>query len=374
MKIALVHDQLHEFGGAERVFLLLKKIFPKSDVYTALYTPSQLDKHAPNWREWTLKASWVQKIPWISRLISPLRFLDPWIWESFDFSAYDVVISSSGGHMCKGILTRPQTLHISYVHHQPRYLYYYATAMSWQKYWPIRIYGHLINHFLRMWDYIGSQRPDILIANSIETQKRIKKFYRRESIVIYPPVAMPKGVDYMQDIHKDSYYITLSRLVEAKNIKLLIDAALKGNFKLKIVGTGKDGDYLKSIASKNIEFLGRVDDSQFSDLYAHAKAFLNAGVDEEFGIAPAEAMSYGVPVIAYGSAGLLETVIDGHNGFLYSDLIVESLLGAIEKLESLSTKDYILMRKHAHEESKKYSEERFEKEIKNLMKDKVKAS
>src|SRR3989344_1027958 len=209
MKIALVHDQLHEFGGAERVFLTIKKIFPEAHVFTAYYTPSQLDKFAPSWREWNLKASFAQHIPFISRFASPLRFLDPWIWESFDFKGYDVVISSSGGHMCKGITTRPETVHIAYIHHQPRYLYYYATAMDWQRYLPIKIYGYFINHFLRLWDFVGSQRPDILVANSEETKKRIKKFYRRESVAIYPPVVIPNENRKMFKKSKQSYFVTL---------------------------------------------------------------------------------------------------------------------------------------------------------------------
>ena len=358
MKIALVHDQLHEFGGAERVFLNLKKIFPEADVFTAYHTPSQLDKFAPDWKSWKLISSWVQKIPFISRLASPLRFLDPWIWESFDLSAYDLVISSSGGHMCKGIITRPETMHISYIHHQPRYLYYYQTAMNWQRFLPVKIYGYLINHFLRLWDYVGSQRPNFLIANSEETKRRIKKFYRRDATVIYPPVQISKEMLSFNPKPK-TYYVTLSRLVGSKHIDLLIEAAKKEKFKLQIIGTGKDEEYLKTIADEHIEFLGRVEDDKLYDIYSKAKAFLNGAVDEEFGIAQIEAMSYGLPVIAFASGGHLETVKDGVNGYLFDELSVGSLLLAIDKLERLPKDEYLKICKNSQVEAEKYSEDKF---------------
>lgn len=368
MKIALVHDQLHEFGGAERVFLLLKKIFPQSDVFTAYFTKSQLDKYASDWKSWNIKASFAQKIPYISRLSSPLRFLDPWIWESFDFKDYDLVISSSGGHMCKGIITRPETTHISYVHHQPRYLYYYATAMNWQKYLPVKIYGHFINHFLRLWDFVGSQRPDVLIANSYETARRIKKLYRRDATVVYPPVDMPSESDRLEESQSRDYYVTISRLVGSKHIDLMIRMAKKMKVMLKIAGTGKDGQYLKSISNEYVEFLGYVPDDKLEDLYSRAKAFVNAAVDEEFGISPIEAMSFGVPVIAFSAGGLKETVIDSKNGYLYDQLSEDSLIKAIKKLEKLTKSEYEMMRKSAKEESKKYSEAVFQKNILSLVK------
>ena len=191
MKVALVHDQLQEFGGAERVLVALKKIFPQSDVYTSFYNPETLAVQQKHFKNWKIITSWADKLPLLKKIYSPLRFITPWIWESFDFSQYDLVISSSGSYMSKGIITRPETLHISYLHHQPRYLYYYETAIEWQKYLPFKIYGNFINHDLRLWDFLSSQRVDYFIANSEETKKRIQKFYRRDASVIYPPVNIP---------------------------------------------------------------------------------------------------------------------------------------------------------------------------------------
>ena len=188
MKVALVHDQLREFGGAERVLVSLKKIFPQADIYTTTFDLNSLGIHKNLIKDWKVNVSWFGKIPLLNRFYSPFRFLTPLIWESFDFSGYDLVISSSGSWMSKGIKTKKPTVHISYIHHPPRYLYGYETAIEWQKYFFIKIYGYIINHFLRIWDFISTQRADFLIANSEETKRRIEKFYRRDSTVIYPPV------------------------------------------------------------------------------------------------------------------------------------------------------------------------------------------
>jgi len=362
MKIAIVHDQLREFGGAERVLVSLKELFPQADVYTSTFSLSSLGNHADLVKKWDIYSSWFGKIPLINKLYSPLRFLTPLIWESFDFSKYDLVISSTGSWMCKGIKTKKPTLHISYIHHPPRYLYGYETAVEWQKHLLIRIYGTIINHFLRIWDWKASHRPDYLIANSIETQKRIEKFYRRDSKVIYPPVHIPStAIDYR--LKTNDYYVTVSRLARAKHIDLLIKAANKAKFKLKIVGTGRNMEYLKSIAGTTVTFLGNLTDSELTQTYQGAKAFLFASVDEEFGIAPVEAMSYGLPVIAYASGGLIETVKEGINGYLFGKQTVEALNEKINKLDSLSQTEYIQMRKEARKESEKYTEEIFKKKV-----------
>lgn len=367
MKIALVHDQLQEFGGAERVLVALKEIFPEADVYTSFYTPSRLGVHAKYIQRWNVKTSWADRIGIIKRLYSPLRFITPLIWESFDFKGYDLVISSSGGYMCKGIITRPETKHICYMHHQPRYLYYYETAIEWQKYWPIKIYGHLINHKLRMWDFLSAARVDYFIANSEETKKRINKFYRRDSKVIYPPVAIPESITITDKIPEDSYYLTVSRLARAKHIDILIRAANKEKFNLKIVGRGRDIDYLKSLAGPTVEILDSVSDEELPQLYSNAKAFLFASVDEEFGIAPNEAMGHGVPVIAYASGGIPETVIDRQRGFLYHDLNEDSLIEQVKKMEKLSSKEYMGMRLACREASEQFSFAIFKKNILNFV-------
>lgn len=374
MRIALVHDQLQEFGGAERVLIALHEIFPNAPVYTAFLNQTTAKKNIRDFSRWKIITSWAAKIPFIGKLYSPLRFLAPAIWESFDFSEFDVVVSSSGWYMCKGIKIRStgsgpsaHPLHISYIHHPPRYLYGYETAVEWQKYWPVKIYATIVNFFLRRWDYLSSQRPDVLIANSEETKKRIKKLYNRDSTVIYPPVSIPSKASIKYQVSSIGYYVTVSRLGKAKHIDLLIQSANINKFNLKIVGKGRDLKFLKSIAGDTVEFVSDADDQKRDELIAHAKAFLFASVDEEFGIAPVEAMGFGTPVIAYDSGGLKETVTQEANGFLFKELNPQSLYEEIKKLESLSEEKYLEMRRSARKESEKYSFDRFKKEILSLI-------
>lgn len=383
MKVALVHDQLNEFGGAERVLASLKKIFPQADIYTSTYNPQGFGPQRDIFKKWNIQVSWFGKIPIIKNLYSPFRFLTPAIWESFDFSKYDLVISSSGSWMCKGIITRPKAvhplddkypLHISYIHHPPRYLYGYETAIEWQKYLLVKIYGNIVNHFLRVWDFEASQRPDYLIANSEETKRRIQKFYRRDATVIYPPVNIPSS-SVIQSLRSsrfarddNNYYITVSRLARAKHIDILIKAANKEKFKLKVVGSGRDAEYLKSLAGGTVEFLGNISDKELAKLYKSANAFLFSAVDEEFGIAPVEAMAYGLPVIAYRSGGIPETVKDGINGYLFNELAEDSLIKKIHDLENLPKEKYSEMRLSARKTAENFSEENFKKNILQFVK------
>lgn len=366
MKVAIVHDQLNEFGGAERVLVSLKQIYPKADVYTTTYNPYSLGVHRSLIKNWKVNVSWFGKIPIIKNLYSPFRFLTPYIWESFNFDDYDLVISSSGSWMSKGVKTNKPTIHISYIHHPPRYLYGYETAIEWQKYFIVRIYAYIVNHFLRIWDFESSQRPDYIIANSKETQKRIEKFYRRNSTVVYPPVSIPKTINY--SLSTNRYFITVSRLAKAKHIDVLIKAANKKKFNLKVIGSGRDERYLRSISGPTVEFLDNISDKEFSKIFENARAFLFASKDEEFGIAPVEAMGYGLPVIAYRSGGVPEYIEDGANGFLFDELNEDSLLDKFAKLNRLSTKQYLKMKKLARKTAEKFSEKNFKKSIDDFVK------
>lgn len=373
MKVALVHDQLREFGGAERVLVSLKKIFPQADVYTTTFDLNSLGSHKKLAKDWKVNLSWFGKIPFLNKFYSPFRFLTPLIWESFDFSKYDLVISSSGSWMSKGIKTSKPTVHISYIHHPPRYLYGYETAIEWQKYFLIKIYGYIVNHFLRIWDFTSTQRVDYLIANSVETKKRIKKFYRRDSTVIYPPVNIPDKLANSQTRKINNCYITVSRLARAKHIDVLIKAANQSKFKLKIVGSGRDEERLKQMAGPTVEFLGNLTDEELKKNYTNAKAFLFASRDEEFGIAAVEAMGYSLPVIAYRSGGLPEYVIDNKNGYLFDKLDESSLTKKVNELTSLSKEKYLEMKKEARKTAEQFSEENFKKNILNFIKSKIHA-
>ena len=350
MKVALVHDYLNEFGGAERVLLALSEIWPEAVIYTAFYRKRSAAYE--RFKDKKIITSWAQNVPWFStKLYSPLRFLAPKIWSSFDFSQYDLVISSSSWYITKGFNE------ICYCHTPPRWLYGYQTASNWQKYWPVRVYGLIIGHLLRHYDYHQAQKVKYFIANSEEVKRRIWKFYRRKSVVIYPPVDLSKPIK----TKKLNYYLIVSRLVGGKGIELGIEAAKKLNFKLKIIGSGS----LIIKPQKNIELLGQVNDEELAKLYAGAKAFLALSKDEDFGITPVEAMSCGCPVIAFKGGGYKETVIEGKTGLFFKEYNIKSLTHALQKFEKMKFR-----REDCVEQVEKFSKARFKQEIREFVESK----
>lgn len=361
MKIALVHDYLNEFGGAERVLSALSEIYPQAPIYTAFYK-----KGSPAWERFKdkdVRVSWAHHLPFFaSKLHSPLRFLASLIWGSFDFSKFDVIIGSSSWYVTKGFKKGKRTIEICYCHTPPRWLYGYKTSIELQKYWPVRIYAAVVGHFMRMYDFISAQKVNYFIANSKNVAERIKKFYRRDSIVIYPPVELPKT----GEVKKGNYYLVTSRIVGGKGLDLAVKAAVKLGIKLKIAGkpAGYYLEYKKltQLAKKNVEFLGYVTDEELAKLYKGAKAFLALATDEDFGITPVEAQLSGTPVIAFRGGGYKESVIEGKTGIFFDEPTVESLIGAIRKFEKtrLSPEDCI-------SQAKKFSKERFERQIREFI-------
>lgn len=381
MKIALVHDFLKEYGGAERVLETLHEIWPEAPVYTSFVDWKGLGPHAQRIKKWKIKESWVGKNWFVKKFHSPLRFLAPKVWESFDFSGYNAVITSSGWYISRGIIVQKPTVHICYLHHPPRHLYGYQTAVEWQKYFPVRVYAHIVNHFLRMYDFEASQRVDYFIANSIETQRRITKFYRRDSVVIYPPVEiknqnqmLKRTVLFFQKgqslIDSKNYFLSVCRLARAKHVDLIIDVCQKLDLPLVIVGKGREEEYLKSKVKgqrSKVKFLGEVPDEDLPILYKNAKALIFASKDEEFGIVPVEAMGQGTPVVAYKSGGLKETVVEGKTGVFFEELTVESLMKAIKRFDHLT-----ILSSDCIAQARKFSKERFKKEIKEFVERAVK--
>lgn len=374
MKIALVHDFLKEYGGAERVLEALHDIWPDAPVYTSFVDWKGLGPHAERLKSWKITQSWISRVPCVPSMISPLRFLAPFVWGSFDFSGFDVVISSSSWFMTKGISVQKPTVHICYLHTPPRYLYGYQTARDWQKYWPVRVYGMIVNHWLRLYDVESSQRVDYFIANSEETKRRITKFYRRDSVVIYPPVnvASADTVHYGVTLPA-KYYLVVSRLARAKHIDIAIKACQKLNVPLIVVGKGADEIRLQQIAnslprrpagkSSIVRFEGEVPDEELPLLYQHAKALLFPAEDEEFGIVPVEAMGYGIPVVAYKSGGVVETVIDGKTGMFFDELTEESLIHAMKKCSNMKT----ITKEACVKRAKSFSLEVFEKKMRDVL-------
>ena len=375
MRVALVHDYLNEFGGAERVLEVLAEMYPEAPIYTAFYRP---EGEAYKWfKQRTIIHSWAQSIPgFATKLHSPLRFLAPLIWESFDLSEFDVVISSASWYITKGVITRPETLHICYCHTPPRYLYGYDTSINWQRYWPVRIYAGIVNKFLRQYDFLAAQRVDEFVANSKNVQERIKKFYRREAIVVYPPAELAIS-GLRREISKSlvasresrEYYLVISRLVGGKGLSMAVEAVNQLKIPLKVVGVGggysREEKRLKAMAGPSVEFLGFVADDKLTELYSGAKAFLALAKDEDFGLTPVEAMLCGTPVIAYNGGGYRETVVEGKTGIKFDEYSVEGLMRAIKKLQATSYKPQDMIN-HAQ----KFSKERFVREMGKLVEEK----
>ncbi len=371
MKVALAHDYLREYGGAERVLEALHEIFPEAPVFTVFYNPKGLGENGKRFTSWDIRTSWFQKFPFANRLLSPFRIFGPMMFESFDLERFDLVISSSSAtHLAKAVLTKPETLHISYIHTPPRFLYGYVTSFNYKKHWWTRVGGEIINHFMRIYDFEVSQRPDILVANSKNIQARIKKFYRRDSLVIYPPVDLKEFRMQSAELReKGEYFLVLSRLVRGKGVDVVVEACGRLGLSLKVAGTGPELDELKAksekLKAKNIEFLGWVSDEERVKFLQSAKALIVAAEDEDFGITSIEAQAVGTPVIAPSSGGFLETVINGKTGILYGgpgQVTAEALMEALQKFDNLKFNPEDL-----HKNAEKFSKERFKKEILELI-------
>ncbi len=338
MKIALVHDYIKEYGGAERVLEAFHGLFPEAPVYTSVYLPQYLGPHRERFQAWDIRPSWLQYIPGKAKLISPLRLLAPLVFSRLDLSEYDVVIVSATGayepNLIKTKGKNQRALHLCYCHTPPRFLYGYKTAREWKNNIVLRLLGESMNHVLRLVDYRSSQHVDRFIANSEEVRRRIKKFYRKDAVVIYPPVITVNQLTDTKNKQRD-YYLTGGRLARAKHTELAIEVCTRLKLPLKVFGIAFAGygEDLKRLAGPTVEFLGEVADAEKLSLMAGAKAFLFTSEDEDFGIVPVEAMSQGTPVIAHRSGGVRETVIDGTTGLFFDDLTTESLMEAIKRFE-----------------------------------------
>lgn len=359
MRVALVHDYIKEFGGAERVLRVLADIFPQAPIYTAFEVKNSTAARC--FADRKIIESSLAPILKIGKAYSPLRFLAPFIWGFFDLSKYDLVITSSSWYITRGFKVGKNTKVIDYCHTPPRWLYGYETSVGFTKYWPVKLYAAIVGHFMRLFDLKTAQAVKYWIANSQNVAARIKKFYRKDSTVIYPPVNTKRIMNYVLRIKpkKQDFYLVVARQVGAKGIEEAIEAARKLKIKLKIVG---EGDRFSQTGESNIEFLGRVEDEELYRLYAQAKGFIALARDEDFGMTVVEAQAVGTPIIAFGGGGFRESVIDGVTGILINDTKAATLASAIGKLNRLKW-DKRLLQKNAQ----RFSRERFIAEIKKYV-------
>lgn len=335
MKIALVHDYIKEFGGAERVLRVLSDMYPEAPIYTAFRLKGSSCDLAFGDRT-IIESKWAGLIKY-GNLYSPLRFLLPLIWRSIDLRQYDLVITSTSSYIARGFRVGDKTKVIAYCHTPPRFLYGYETSIHLMKYWIVRVYATVVNHFLRIFDLWSAGRVDKWVANSRNVAGRIWKFYRRESEVIYPPVEVDALIKQSKGIKKEDYFLIVSRLVGAKGLIESVKAARHLGFSLKIVGEAVGFSNIKGQLEryKEVELVGRVEDKELYKLYAEAKGFIALARDEDFGITPVEAMAAGTPVIAYNGGGFRETIVDGKTGILINGTDKKTIEKAMTRFSSI---------------------------------------
>lgn len=323
MKVAFVHDWMNQIGGAEDVLEALVDLYPEAPIYTSLYAP---DKMPPHWQNWDIRTNFINKLPFAHHKQQLYFPLYPFSFEQHDLRGYDLVISNKSG-FCHGVITEPETVHICYCLTPTRYVWRY------QQYAEQEQLGRLTRAvlppfltYLRQWDRLAADRVDHFVAISQEVRSRIAKVYRRESAIIYPPVDTSR---FTPSPEVDDYYLLVGRLVPYRRIDLLIEAFNKMKRPLRIAGSGRDRKRLEALAGSTIEFLGYVPDEALPDLMAKCRAFMFPG-EEDFGIAPIQAMAAGRPVIAYAGGGALETVIPGKTGTLFAEQSVAAIIEAVE--------------------------------------------
>ncbi|MCW3805818.1 glycosyltransferase family 4 protein [Plebeiibacterium marinum] len=364
MKVALVQDWLTEIGGAEKVFECFMELFPKADIYTLIshdrvINDLRIDKTK-------LKESFIADLPFGRSKYRNYLPLFPKAIESFDFSGYDLIISSSSS-VAKGVLTNSKQLHICYCHSPVRYAWdLYHQYLKESKLNGFGIKKWLVRHTLhklRIWDVISANRVDHYVANSYYIRRRINKVYRRESEVVYPPVDINR-FELCED--KEEYYYTASRLVPYKKINLIVEAfSNMPDKRLVVAGMGPDFKKIKALAAPNIEMKGFVSNEEMLSLMKKAKAFVFAA-DEDFGIIPVEAQACGTPVIALSKGGTKETVVDRISGIHFNEQSADSIKEAIDKFEKTSFDP-----KKIRENAERFSKGRFKDEMKTYINKKI---
>lgn len=362
MKSVLIHDWLTSpIGGSENVLQEMHRLLP-SPICTLICDPIKL--RGTYFQNLDIQTSFIQKLPFAKTKYRNYLPLFPLAIEHFDLHDYDLILSSSHC-VAKGVITHPEQLHICYCHTPVRYAWDLMHSYLKEARLDRGVKGmmtRLVLQYIRNWDVHSSPRVDHFIANSRYVAGRIKKYYRRKSAVIYPPV---NTAFYQLKEKKEDYYVTVSRLVSNKRIDLIVDAfAQMPGKKLLVIGDGPEKEKLLYKAKKNIEFLGAQNNDQLKNYLQNAKAFVFAAV-EDFGIAPVEAMATGTPVIALGKGGLLETVVPHVTGVFFKEQTARSLMEAVQEFEQMDFDP-----KKCRSRAEEFSQERFRKNFQGFVLDK----
>lgn len=353
MKVALVYDRVNKWGGAERVLLALHRLFPKAPLFTSVYN----QETAPWAKVFAVRTSFLQNFPKAKTSHELYPLLMPLAFESFNFDEFDLVISVTS-EAAKGVITKPATRHICYCLTPTRYLWsgyndYFRNSL-------FRFLTKPLVAYLRYWDKIAAQRPDVYIGISTEVQDRIKKYYNRDSAIIYPPLEMPSS-NSKSPVSGD-YFLLVSRLTNFyKRVDIAIRACNELGLPLKIVGSGSDEQKLKKMAGPTVEFVGDLTDEKLSAYYKNCQALIFPG-REDFGLTMVEAQSFGKPVIAFRGGGALDIIKEGVTGEFFDQPNSTSLKSV---LKSFSGKRYNT--KLCRENAQKFSNENFAKGINNFV-------
>ncbi|MBO0779261.1 MAG: glycosyltransferase [Ktedonobacteraceae bacterium] len=364
MRVALVHDYLNQMGGAERVVMAFHEIFPDAPIYTSIYDPRRVD---PAFRQMDVRTSFMQKFPGVIKHHQPYLPFYPFAMESLDLRGYDLVLSSSSA-FAKGVITRPGTVHICYCHTPMRWCWNYEEYVEREQLGKVArgILPFVITG-LRIWDQVSAQRVDHFIANSPVVAERIQKHYRREAVVIPPPVEASR-FPFSERNEIGDYFLILCRFVPYKRVDLAIEACNRLKLPLVVIGKGRDEERLRKMAGPTIRFLGGLSDEEVISYFQHCRAFLFPGY-EDFGITPLEAQACGRPVIAYGAGGALASIVDGVTGVFFREQTVESLVEALATFDERQF-DPSAIRNHALE----FDKSRFNRRILQFIEAKMAAT
>ncbi|HET7098912.1 MAG TPA: glycosyltransferase [Patescibacteria group bacterium] len=356
-KVALVYDRVNKWGGAERVLLTLHEMFPQAPLYTSVYNP----KKAP-WAKVFPKvhSSFLQKVPLLNKYHELLGWLTPLAFERFNFDEYDLVITVTS-EAAKNIKTNNKTKHICYCLTPTRYLwsgyeFYLTNPPKIFKIFPFyKLVSKPFLWFAKKMDLKGASRPDVFIAISSEVKRRIKKYYKKESEIIFPPVSFLRKNKVLNKNRE--HFLIHGRFEPYKRLDLVIDTFNELNLPLIVSGGGSEFDVQRKRAKNNIKFVKSPNDIELSLIYSKSKALIMPQ-EEDFGIVSIEAQSYGVPVIAYAKGGALDTVIDGRTGVLFKHQSKKSLMRAVEKFDRITFRSELLT-KNVQKFSKEVFKNRF---------------
>lgn len=325
MRLALVHDWLNQLGGAEDVLKTLVEMYPQAPIYTSIYWR---EKMPVEWQAWKLHTLWIDRLPLIHQKHQLYFPLYPLAWGGLHLQDVDVVLTNKSG-FCHGLNT--EAVHVCYCLAPTRYVWQYEAYMERENVpKPARALLRPLIGYLKRWDYQAAQRVDHFIAISTEIQQRIRHYYDRDSVIIYPPVETERFQPVSQP---DDYFLSLGRLIPYKRVDLAVQACTRLGLPLKVAGRGRDLERLQAMAGPTVEFLGYVPDEALPELFARAKAFIFPGL-EDFGITPVQAQAAGRPVIAFKGGGALDTVLAGVTGDFFEEPTVESLMAVLQNFDA----------------------------------------